>query len=145
MPTGACSDAFALNIGKEDWQLRQVKNCFDAAHGCEGSFRLFMSFDMSFVLNISLATSSELIDFYSSFAASKKEDVHPLLATMSEVALSPAYLHYKGKALVSTFAGESSLFGFPDISSAWSYVKARMEEVCPVGVYYSLVKQRQAQ
>lgn len=72
------------------------------------------------------------MDALRSFAASTAEDMLPLVEMMRSVALRRSYLRYTGKALVSTFAGESSLFGHERIESAWSFVKGKLEEVCPV-------------
>ena len=50
----------------------------------------------------------------------------------SEVALHSSYLKIDGKAVVSTFAGEASLFGHSDLDKAWTYVKNVLSEVVPV-------------
>ncbi|EJD08150.1 uncharacterized protein FOMMEDRAFT_101593 [Fomitiporia mediterranea MF3/22] len=68
----------------------------------------------------------------SSLPSSSPQDIRLLKEYISKFALRPNYLFYKGKALVSTFAGENSLFGCDDIDSAWTLVKRILEEVCPV-------------
>jgi glucan endo-1,3-alpha-glucosidase len=40
------SDAFALNVGREDWQMKQVANCYATALNLGTNFKLFLSFDM---------------------------------------------------------------------------------------------------
>ena len=42
-------DGFALNAGAEDWVLDRVSDCFDAAEQIQTDFKLFISFDMSYV------------------------------------------------------------------------------------------------
>ncbi|THH07533.1 hypothetical protein EW145_g3309 [Phellinidium pouzarii] len=98
-------DGFALNVGRENWQLSQVAACFDAAESSGTDFKLFLSFDMS------------------SFPSSALGDIQNLKL---------------GKALVSTFAGENSLFGCSDIFSAWTLVKLSLEEVVPWNAGWSI-------
>ena len=45
----AYSDGFALNVGPEDWQRRSVSLCYDAALELGLPFKLFLSFDMTYV------------------------------------------------------------------------------------------------
>jgi glucan endo-1,3-alpha-glucosidase len=44
------SDAFALNVGSDSWQPDRVSSAFAAAKASGTGFKLFLSFDMSFVL-----------------------------------------------------------------------------------------------
>jgi glucan endo-1,3-alpha-glucosidase len=39
-------DAFALNVGTDDWQKDRVDDAFNAARDSETGFKMFMSFDM---------------------------------------------------------------------------------------------------
>jgi len=41
------SDAFALNVGREDWQKSRVIDCYAAALQLQTEFKLFISFDMT--------------------------------------------------------------------------------------------------
>jgi len=44
------SDAFALNIGREDWMPARVADAYSAAKALNSKFKLFISFDMTYVL-----------------------------------------------------------------------------------------------
>ncbi|KAL5531942.1 hypothetical protein ACEPAF_5505 [Sanghuangporus sanghuang] len=107
-------DGFALNVGKEDWQFDQVSACFEAAERSATNFKLFISFDMS------------------SLGSSSLQDISLLKRYIQEFSCHSHYMHYNRKALVSTFAGENSLFGCPDCESGWMLVKDTLEEVCPI-------------
>ena len=41
------SDAFALNVGREDWQRDRVADCYEAAQQLQTDFKLLLSFDMT--------------------------------------------------------------------------------------------------
>ena len=41
------SDAFALNVGREDWQRARVADAYAAALQLQTDFKLFLSFDMT--------------------------------------------------------------------------------------------------
>ena len=45
----ALSDGFALNVGLEDWQVDRVRDCYSAAQSVDLPFKLFISFDMTWV------------------------------------------------------------------------------------------------
>ena len=53
--TGSTSDAFALNIGKDDWVPARVADAYSAAQALNSKLKLFISFDMSCVLCTSLS------------------------------------------------------------------------------------------
>jgi glucan endo-1,3-alpha-glucosidase len=40
------SDAFALNVGREDWQRARVADAYATALQLQTGFKLFLSFDM---------------------------------------------------------------------------------------------------
>lgn len=61
-----------------------------------------------------------------------KEDVSLLRDYISLYSNHSNQLLWKGRALVSTFAGESSLFGHDMLNDAWTYVKKVLEESFPV-------------
>jgi hypothetical protein len=44
------SDAFALNIGRDDWMPARVSDAYSAAKALNSTFKLFISFDMSYVV-----------------------------------------------------------------------------------------------
>ena len=41
------SDAFALNVGHEDWQRARVADAYAVALQLQTDFKLFLSFDMT--------------------------------------------------------------------------------------------------
>jgi glucan endo-1,3-alpha-glucosidase len=47
IPSDANSDAFALNVGHEDWQRARVVDAYAAALQLQTDFKLFLSFDMT--------------------------------------------------------------------------------------------------
>lgn len=56
-------DAFALNIGPEPWQKKSVTECYTAALESDLSFKLFLSFDMTFVSNFPVICSAIVLIF----------------------------------------------------------------------------------
>jgi glucan endo-1,3-alpha-glucosidase len=46
-PSDAGSDAFALNVGHEDWQKSRMLDAYAAALQLQTGFKLFLSFDMT--------------------------------------------------------------------------------------------------
>ena len=46
-PLHVHSDAFALNVGREDWQRLRVIDGYEAALQLHTGFKLFLSFDMT--------------------------------------------------------------------------------------------------
>ncbi|KAI0644960.1 glycoside hydrolase family 71 protein [Trametes meyenii] len=107
-------DGFALNSGAESWQKERVADCYAAALRCDRPFRLFLNFDIA------------------SIPASRPEDVTLLRDYIKAFAYHPRQLKYKGKVLVSTFAGQDSLFGQCTLHDAWDYVKNALQEIAPL-------------
>ncbi|RPD72110.1 glycoside hydrolase family 71 protein [Lentinus tigrinus ALCF2SS1-7] len=107
-------DAFALNVGPEDWQYDSVVRCYAAALELKTPFKLFMSFDMTRI------------------PGNTREDVRLLRRYMAGVAHHPNQLLYHGKVLVSTFAGQDSLFGHATVQEAWQFVKDSLEDIAPI-------------
>ncbi|KAI0657744.1 glycoside hydrolase family 71 protein [Cubamyces menziesii] len=107
-------DAFALNIGVERWQRESVAQCYAAALEIQAPFGLFLSFDMC------------------SLSGTCREDVAVLRGYIAAFARHPNQLLYRGKMLVSTFAGQDSLFGHDTLHEAWQFVKETLEEIAPV-------------
>ncbi|KAH9917216.1 glycoside hydrolase family 71 protein [Amylocystis lapponica] len=107
-------DGFALNVGREEWQKARVSDCYEASMQSGLSFKLFLSFDMTSLPSDTEADAAQLYDYLVTCAA------------------HPNQLIYDGKVFVSTFAGEHSRFGQPDLNSSWAYVKSVLEQVAPV-------------
>ncbi|KAI0698316.1 glycoside hydrolase family 71 protein [Cerioporus squamosus] len=103
-------DAFALNVGPEDWQYESVALCYAAALELQTPFKLFISFDMTTI------------------PGSTRQDVHHLRKYLTAYAHHPHQLLYHGKVLVSTFAGQDSLFGHATVQEAWQFVKESLED-----------------
>ena len=65
------------------------------------------------------------------------EDIGLLRDYLAATASHPHQLLYKGKALVSTFAGQDRLFGFSDLREACAFIKDSLHEVAPVSAFSS--------
>ncbi|KAF4600058.1 hypothetical protein EYR40_007164 [Pleurotus pulmonarius] len=107
-------DGFVLNIGSEDWQKDRVADCFQATEAPGlSSFKLFFSFDMSVI------------------PCKTQGDIQHLLEYIKRWGNHPSMYRRDGKVVVSTFAGESSLFGFGDMETAWDFLKKCLgETIC---------------
>ncbi|KAJ7655358.1 glycoside hydrolase family 71 protein [Mycena rosella] len=106
-------DGFALNVGKEPWQQDRVATCFAAAARASAPFALFLSFDMS------------------SIPSASPGDVELLRSYLAAFGSHPRMFRYRGKVLVSTFAGEGSTFG-RGARDAWAFAKDAMQDVVPI-------------
>ncbi|KII85452.1 glycoside hydrolase family 71 protein [Plicaturopsis crispa FD-325 SS-3] len=95
-------DGFALNVGSDAFQKTQVANAYSAAEKFGPNFKLFVSLDMS-----SLPCT----------AAGDTAAVQSFITTYSS---HPNQLQQDGKAVVSTFAGESCTFGQGSLNDAWT-------------------------
>ncbi|KIY68913.1 glycoside hydrolase family 71 protein [Cylindrobasidium torrendii FP15055 ss-10] len=101
-------DAFALNLGRDPWQPARIADAFTAAKSAGGNFKLFLSFDMTSLPCVSPGDAN-LIQQY-----------------MANYTTLPTYFVFKGKPLVSTFAGEYCTFGQGGLDAAWNYaIKSR--------------------
>ncbi|KLO15086.1 glycoside hydrolase [Schizopora paradoxa] len=111
-------DGFVLNVGKEDWQLDRVADCFAACKFFGGQspsrFKLMISFDMS------------------SIPSSRSEHVDCLVEYLSSFGHHQSYYRIGGRCVVSTFAGEACLFGHAGLHAAWKHVLASLNSVHPV-------------
>ncbi|KAJ2984799.1 hypothetical protein NUW54_g10372 [Trametes sanguinea] len=122
-------DAFALNVGSDNWEPSQVANAYAAAgqynrvrpkpdlvttngtditnstNGTNSTapspFKLFLSFDMG------------------SLPCSQPTDVQLLQTYIKTYANNTNQMTYNGRMLVSTFAGESCTFGASSLNQAW--------------------------
>ncbi|KAE9388651.1 glycoside hydrolase [Gymnopus androsaceus JB14] len=99
-------DAFALNMGSDDWQPARVADAYAAAQNSSLDFKMFLSLDMS-VLPCSSAA-----------------DATSLRALVTTYLSHPNQLRYsRGSSplpLVSTFAGETCQFGQGSVAEGWS-------------------------
>ncbi|KAI0800253.1 glycoside hydrolase family 71 protein [Fomes fomentarius] len=107
-------DGFALNVGREEWQRESIARCYAAALEVGAAFRLFLSFDMTVL------------------PSARREDVAILRDYVEQFAYHPHQLWHKGGVLVSTFAGQDSLFGFGSLHAAWTFVKDALHEIAPI-------------
>jgi glucan endo-1,3-alpha-glucosidase len=103
-------DGFALNVGSNTWQPKQVAAAYAAASG--SAFKLFISFDMT------------------SLSGSCRSDITFLRELILACASSPNQLKWGGKIVVSTFGGENCTFGERSVGAGWySAVKDGMPPV----------------
>ncbi|KAJ6535999.1 glycoside hydrolase family 71 protein [Mycena vulgaris] len=102
-------DAFALNIGSDDWQENQVQKAFDAAQGFD--FNLFISFDMGSI-PCSVPTDAFLLQNY-----------------IKRFHSSPSYQRIDGKPLVSAFSGQDCKFGNITSNNGWQHAIKRAEPI----------------
>ncbi|KZT21111.1 glycoside hydrolase family 71 protein [Neolentinus lepideus HHB14362 ss-1] len=107
-------DGFALNIGRESWQRDRVLDCYAAALQSQLHFKLFISFDMT------------------SIPSEREEDIGLLLDYVRLVSQHPNQFLYDGKVMISTFAGENSMFGHADLNHGWMAVKKALEGIKPI-------------
>ncbi len=122
------SDGFVLNVGNLDWQPSQVASAYTAATGTD--FKLFMSFDMTYVMwNIQDPFYSLFLNVssISSLPCGDSGSADLLRRYINDYATHPNQLYYEGKQVVSTFAGEWCTFGQGDLNDGWDYaVKQRV-------------------
>ncbi|KAI9511468.1 glycoside hydrolase family 71 protein [Russula earlei] len=107
-------DAFALNVGNEEWQKARVLDGYEAARQLHTGFKLFLSFDMT------------------SIPGGSGADIEFLRRYLELVGHHPNQLMYQGRALVSTFAGDQCTFGQTSLAGGWSVARSILETVCPV-------------
>lgn len=101
LASAAGFDGFALNVGHEDWQARQVASAYQAAADSGTGFKLFLSLDMT------------------SLACSAGWHADALKAYVTNYAGHSAQAYYNGRQLVSTFAGTDCTFGYGDWNAGW--------------------------
>ncbi|KAK7472366.1 hypothetical protein VKT23_000483 [Stygiomarasmius scandens] len=111
-------DGFALNVGKERWQMSRVADCFEAASRAGARILFFLSFDMS------------------SIPAETESDAQLLLEYLEKFGHHEKMFRISGKVVVSTFAGENSLFGQPSLDSAWRFIKQHLQDAIRIQVHY---------
>ncbi|KAF9646034.1 hypothetical protein BDM02DRAFT_318271 [Thelephora ganbajun] len=94
-------DAFALNIGTNDWEPTQVANAYQAAKDSGTNFKLFISFDMTVMPCSSPQHATALRDYITRYAD------------------HPNQLRYNGNIFASTFAGDTCTFGSGSSVDGW--------------------------
>ncbi|EIM88179.1 glycoside hydrolase [Stereum hirsutum FP-91666 SS1] len=111
-------DGFALNVGSEDWQLDRVADCYATAEKLmqpdREAFKLFFSFDMA------------------SIPGHTADDVELLRKYVKRFASHACQMKYKGKVLISTFAGDQCRFGHDTMAEGWSYVLSVLKQITPI-------------
>ncbi|WVQ80186.1 hypothetical protein IAT38_002291 [Cryptococcus sp. DSM 104549] len=98
-------DGFALNYGSDSWQPARIASAYAAA-AAQGSFKMFLSMDVT------------------SLSCSSASDAANLVDTIATYASHSAQAKYQGKALVSTFSGEYCTFGQGSVSAGWTYFRS---------------------
>ncbi|PRP74647.1 hypothetical protein PROFUN_03569 [Planoprotostelium fungivorum] len=102
MAQGVGVDAFACNVGKNDWQPDRFQKFLDGAASV--GFKLFLSFDMNEIDN----------------------DVSVLDNYVNKFVDHPAYFRYNGRPFVSTFAGQDKNLGIGGSGNdAWNKWKTQ--------------------
>lgn len=99
-------DAFALNVGAEDWQRDRVADAYAAAEAA--NFKLFLSLDVA-VQPCSTAAHGQ----------SLRALVARHVASPAQLLYTPPGSNESPKALLSTFAGSDCTFGAGDSPSGW--------------------------
>ncbi|KAF9479532.1 glycoside hydrolase family 71 protein [Pholiota conissans] len=98
-------DAFALNMGRDDWQPSRVADAYRAASG--SNFKLFISFDMA------------------SIPCNSDGDGNLIRQLVRQYNRHPNQLMYEGKNFVSTFGGQFCRFGTGSLNEGWHNVLKR--------------------
>lgn len=96
-------DAFALNLGSDNWEPARIADAFTAAQNAGSTFKLGLSFDMS-AINCSSADDVKLLQDY-----------------INTYNSHPNILQFNGKMLITTFAGESCTFGQGSVDAGWNF------------------------
>eukprot|EP00026_Physarum_polycephalum_P009599 Phypoly_transcript_09727.p1 GENE.Phypoly_transcript_09727~~Phypoly_transcript_09727.p1 ORF type:complete len:442 (+),score=62.71 Phypoly_transcript_09727:154-1326(+) len=95
-------DAFALNVGTDDWTMDRVNLAYAAAE--QVGFKVFLSFDMT------LQNSAQTI----------------ISMIQGTAKLGGQYI-YNGQVFVSTFGGADVNLGYSSADAAWSAIKSTMQ------------------
>ncbi|EDR13362.1 glycoside hydrolase family 71 protein [Laccaria bicolor S238N-H82] len=94
-------DGFALNMGSDDWEPARVADAYQAALQSGLDFKLFLSLDMSVL------------------PCGSPADAQALRNLVKAHITHPNQFQYKGRAFVSTFAGETCQFGQGSVADGW--------------------------
>jgi len=68
----------------------------------------------------------------SSIPGGSGEDAEFLRQYLEPVGHHPNQFSYRGRALVSTFAGDQCTFGQNSLAAGWNVARSALERVCPV-------------
>jgi glucan endo-1,3-alpha-glucosidase len=102
----------------------RVADAYSAAKALNSKFKLFISFDMTWVLSAPLfldLTASR------SLGCSSQQDISLLQGYITRYAAHPNQFIYNGKPFASTFAGEGCSYG-GDFNSAWSAFRNGLDQ-----------------
>ncbi|GJE97162.1 glycoside hydrolase family 71 protein [Phanerochaete sordida] len=94
-------DAFALNVGSDEWQPGQVAAAYAAAQQSGTGFKLFLSFDMSVL------------------PCGSPDNAGALRNYITQYANHPNQFKYNGRTFASTFAGDTCQFGQDSVVDGW--------------------------
>jgi glucan endo-1,3-alpha-glucosidase len=100
-------DAFALNVGSDDWQPARVADAYSAAGST--SLKLFLSLDMA-VRSCNSAADAQSI----------RDVVKAHLSDSAQFLYAPPGSPDPSKPLVSTFSGSDCTFGASDPPTGWA-------------------------
>lgn len=95
-------DAFALNMGIDEWQPARIDDAYKAAEQSGNGFKLFISLDMT------------------SFPCASSADAGRLRNIVKSHLNSPAQFKFNNRSFVSTFAGENCNFGHSNAVDGWT-------------------------
>jgi glucan endo-1,3-alpha-glucosidase len=111
-------DAFALNIGSDDWEPDHVADAYTAATQSGTDFKLFISFDMTALPCASPSDGQLLRDYITKYAT------------------HPAQFKYNGRSFASTFAGDTCTFGSDSVVDGWRSQFTQNGELTGVNAVY---------
>ncbi|THH27989.1 hypothetical protein EUX98_g6196 [Antrodiella citrinella] len=108
-------DAFAVNMGTDDWQPDHLDSFYQAAANSGTGFQLFPSFDMSV------------------FPCGSADNAQTLVNYVNQYSGHPNQFKYDGRPLASTFSGESCSFGQGSAAQGW---KSQFVDALGGNVYF---------
>jgi len=128
-------DGFALNIGSDDWQGARVADAYNAARGTK--FQLFISFDMAYVFHFcSTAIMSLIYLIHRVIPCGSRADAERIRKYITDYQSHPNQMKFNDRIVVSTFAGESCMFGTSDLNQGWFETLKSADMPPVVSVYY---------
>ncbi|EGF99146.1 family 71 glycoside hydrolase [Melampsora larici-populina 98AG31] len=113
-------DAVALNLGPDCWQSASVALAYKAASQLGNKVQLFLSLDMT------------------SWPQSGDADAAKLAALVNNYVNHPAQFKYRGKAFISTFAGDQypGSFGRATVCEGWDYFRSLLTTANTTGTFF---------
>ena len=128
------SDALALNIGQDPWQITQVAKAYDAAKSLGTNFKLFISFDFT-VIGCTVSTLASIANQFANHPNQFKVDGKPMISS------------YEGSCLGNTgwqdLRAQTNGYNMPFISSLegsfhqWSSLDSWLWLVWIVRIFYT--------